>query len=78
MAQNCRAKHYFAVDWPPVSQLVHLLVCQVRWRIQARWVAMHAARTKGVQVEVKKLDDTEKEWLFAMQMLVGFCQQLSV
>lgn len=29
--------------------------------MQARWVAMHAARMKGVQVEVKHLDTVEKE-----------------
>ena len=28
--------------------------------MQARWVAMHASRMKGVQVEVKQLDDMEK------------------
>lgn len=33
---------------------------KVRWRMQARWVAMHASRMKGVQVEVKQLDDMEK------------------
>lgn len=49
-----------------ILAVLHLAVAafaEVRWRIQARWVAMHAARTKGVQVEVKKLDDTEKDFI---------------
>ena len=33
---------------------------QVRWRSQARWVAMRTMRAKGVQVEVQQLDAEEK------------------
>lgn len=63
-----------------VLHLVIATVAEVRWRMQARWVAMHAARMKGVQVEVKSLDDAEQVrfcmafvdfgWIFAI--LEGF------
>lgn len=49
-----------------VLALIHLAVAayaEVRWRMQARWVAMHASRMKGVQVEVKQLDDMEKDFI---------------
>eukprot|EP00435_Cladocopium_sp_Y103_P068480 s1255_g31.t1 len=49
-----------------VLALLHLAVAayaEVRWRMQARWVAMHASRMKGVQVEVKQLDDREKDFI---------------
>ncbi|CAE7214372.1 psiR [Symbiodinium sp. CCMP2592] len=54
---------------PPVLLLVaalHLLLAiyaEVRWRSQARWVAMRTMRAKGVQVEVQQLDAEEKDFI---------------
>lgn len=54
---------------PPVLLLfaaLHLLLAiyaEVRWRSQARWVAMRTMRAKGVQVEVQQLDAEEKEFI---------------
>ena len=49
-----------------VLALLHLAIAacaEVRWRMQARWVAMHASRMKGVQVEVKTMDNIEKDFV---------------
>ena len=66
MKHMCIVLHHFAVPVAFKFSLYNILQCltiflpKVRWRMQARWVAMHASRMKGVQVEVKQLDDMEK------------------
>ena len=43
--------------------LVIATVAEVRWRMQARWVAMASARKQGVQLEVHSLEEQEKAFL---------------
>ena len=44
----------------PTGSRVSGVSWQVRWRSQARWVAMRTVRAKGVQMEVQQLETEEK------------------